>query len=339
MKNPLWTALGLCIALPFALRAGESVPSATLDESGVAAFEESVSTIEIVAREKARRITHPKHLPRLYHHGAKTRYVVLFTHGTFESPHYSQGLAEAFYEQGMNVYSILLPGHWENPMRRMDKIKYKDWVNELEESIEDARGLGDELILAGYSLGGLLSVKYHLDHPGRVKGLFLFAPALQMTFGASFASGVGSLFSVSGNAFVGKEDGIDKAYVSASAGMQVSALANDLLDKHGPPRDFAPDAQTIDLTSARKELYAKIEIPTFILYSDSDEAVASGEVERFAESVRGPKAVIHYPSSMNLRHGAVVKSAKDVYAFAPGFYNYGFDQIRYAIAKFLNRNF
>ena len=59
------------------------------------------------------------------------------------------------------------------------QLEFLHWVENAEAAMSQVRS--DKLVLVGSSLGGLISIKLALKHPGLVSALFLLCPAVSMT--------------------------------------------------------------------------------------------------------------------------------------------------------------
>jgi pimeloyl-ACP methyl ester carboxylesterase len=82
---------------------------------------------------------------------------VLLTHGLSDSP-YSMGyLAEFFQQNGFRVMAVLLPGHGTQPGNLLE-ITWQEWAKTLAYGVDKLAEEADEVYLAGYSIGGALSV-------------------------------------------------------------------------------------------------------------------------------------------------------------------------------------
>jgi len=121
--------------------------------------------------------------PSIYHHGKKTKDVIVIAHGLSDSPHYMSAVAKRFYEEGLNVVCSLLPGHGlKEPDTAMeDKGLDAKWREEVDACIAVAEQLGARISLGGFSAGGALCYNAILRKPGKIKGgLFLFAAAIDV---------------------------------------------------------------------------------------------------------------------------------------------------------------
>lgn len=116
----------------------------------------------------------------------KYRRGILLTHGLSDSPYVMRHLAALFQANGFRVMAVLLPGHGTQPGDLLD-VCWKDWAKTVSYGADCLAAEVDELYLGGYSAGGTLSVYQSLNDQ-RVRGLFLFAPALEISHRAAYAS-------------------------------------------------------------------------------------------------------------------------------------------------------
>jgi len=89
----------------------------------------------------------------------------LLLHGLTDSPYSLRRIGELLYSEGFYVVGLRLPGHGTVP-GAMTQMRWQDWVAASRIGARHVREqIGPELpfIVAGYSNGGALSVKYALD--------------------------------------------------------------------------------------------------------------------------------------------------------------------------------
>ncbi len=110
---------------------------------------------------------------------------IVLVHGLSDSPYFMRHLATIFCESGFRVMAVLLPGHGTRPGDLLE-VSWQEWPKTVEYGIEQLSKEVDEVYLGGYSAGGALSV-YQGVRDSRVRGLFLFAPALKISPQAAFA--------------------------------------------------------------------------------------------------------------------------------------------------------
>lgn len=117
--------------------------------------------------------------------GKPYRRGVLLTHGLSDSPYHMRYLGECFQRQGFRVLALLLPGHGTQPGDLL-KVRWQDWAEAVAYGTQCLADEVDEVYLAGFSAGAALSL-HQADHDQRVRGLFLFSPALQIANRARWA--------------------------------------------------------------------------------------------------------------------------------------------------------
>ena len=115
----------------------------------------------------------------------KYRRGILLTHGLSESPYFMRYLAAFFQACGFCVLAVLLPGHGTRPGDLLE-TSWQEWARAVAYGTDRLADEVDEVYLGGYSAGGALSI-YQSLHDQRVRGLFLFAPALEITRLAAYA--------------------------------------------------------------------------------------------------------------------------------------------------------
>ncbi|MCE9550909.1 MAG: alpha/beta fold hydrolase [Betaproteobacteria bacterium] len=111
---------------------------------------------------------------------------ILLTHGLTDAPYSMHVLASFFQENCFRVMAILLPGHGTQPGDLLD-VTWQEWAKAEAYGADKLAAEADEIYLGGLSTGGTLSV-YQALGDNRVRGLFLFSPALKITPMASLAN-------------------------------------------------------------------------------------------------------------------------------------------------------
>ena len=111
---------------------------------------------------------------------------VLLTHGLSDSPYFMRHLAAFFQRNGFRVMTPLLPGHGTQPGDLLN-VRWQEWARAVHYGTECMAAEVDELYLAGYSAGAALSLLQSVQDE-RVRGLFLFSPALEISTRARWAN-------------------------------------------------------------------------------------------------------------------------------------------------------
>lgn len=119
-------------------------------------------------------------------HDKPYRRGVLLTHGLTDSPYFMRHLAAFFAEYGFRVMAILLPGHGTQPGDLLE-VRWQEWARAVAYGADRLADEVDEVYLAGLSTGAALSILHSL-RDRRVRGLWLFSPALRISPRAKFAN-------------------------------------------------------------------------------------------------------------------------------------------------------
>jgi len=200
---------------------------------------------------------------------------VLLTHGLSDSPYHMRYLAEFFRKQGFRVMVLLLPGHGTQPGDLL-KVRWQEWAATVAGGVQCLAEEVEEIYLAGFSAGAALSLR-QAAQDGRVRGLFLFSPALALARRARWAR----LHRCYGWAF------------PRAAWLHV--LPDRDLFKY---ESFCMNAvaQMHALTQALP--LEKVKIPVFAVASADDATVCAGATWRFMQQLRvSPKRLVWYATS------------------------------------------
>lgn len=200
---------------------------------------------------------------------------ILLTHGLSDSPYFMRYLAAFFQENGFRVMAVLLPGHGTRPGDLLD-VRWQEWAKAVSYGVDKLAFEVDEVYLAGFSAGGALSV-YQSICDQRVRGLFLFAPALKISSNAAWANA-------------------HKAYswLAPSAKWLSIKPDTDIYKYESFPKNAA--AQMHALTLAVRGLMAKskVQIPVFAAVSQDDATVISAATVQFMAHAPHPANKLVY---------------------------------------------
>lgn len=255
---------------------------------------------------------------------------ILLTHGLSDSPYSMRHLAAFFQENGFRVMAILLPGHGTQPGDLLD-VDWQEWAKAVTYGVNRLAEEVDQVYLAGYSLGGTLSI-YHSLRDSRVRGLFLFSPALQISQWAAWAN-FHKLYSwlMPAQKWIGiKPDRDIYKYESLpkNAAAQIYALTHALriqlqkpqLQGLNIPIFAAASADDITVkTSATMEFMARTRHPAskLVLYTTEPEKFPAGFPAQKLELVN---SVIPEQKILSSAHTATVISPEDKHYGVAGEY-------------------
>ncbi len=246
------------------------------------------SRFEDYLQEKRVTVSDERHLPYLLTHGHKTPVSVLLVHGIYSSPHYFRSMAQAYFNSGYNVVTVILPGHWEKDFKSMDTTNNYLWSKEVDRGYEMAKELGDKIILSGHSLGGLLSIEQALKRPpSEVGALVVISPSLKVWGPVLLACKAGRGLGLSGNVFMNsRPNGTTIPYFAPSAGPMIQGLADRVLTK-------------------------PIKTPIFMAWTHNDNVVDVTFLSRFYKRLTAPKKSLVYGLFSGISHGDISQGPLD----------------------------
>lgn len=202
-------------------------------------------------------------------HGRKTDIVFLVFHGFAGNPGQMTGLIDVLSAYDGNIIAPRIYGHFDQNMDDLDDVTFEQWLDQGRAALSVAQGLGETVIVAGYSLGGLIATRLAFETPEQIDGLILLAPAWRLTARAVLESDIGALLGIRssplGDTQICAPDAFD---LSAPGAVEVHRFAQDTEDNFGL-RAFTRLAPDIALA-----------------IGDADQIVASPFVQREIERVQ-----------------------------------------------------
>ncbi|GIV68137.1 alpha/beta hydrolase [Caldilinea sp.] len=96
---------------------------------------------------------------RFFSHGKKVKRSLVFFHGYTNAPPQFDRLSATLFEQGYNVLAPRLPYHGlTDPMTtEQQRLTAEDLVRTIQESVDIAVGLGEQVSVCGISAGGVMT--------------------------------------------------------------------------------------------------------------------------------------------------------------------------------------
>jgi carboxylesterase len=120
----------------------------------------------------------PAHLDPAAFEAAGGRVGVLLIHGFTGSAAETRPMGVYLAERGLTVRCPLLPGHGTHP-EDLTRIRWQEWVAEVESALHDLQARCDTVFVGGLSLGSLLALWLGAEHPD-IAGLIPMAPAIRV---------------------------------------------------------------------------------------------------------------------------------------------------------------
>lgn len=134
---------------------------------------------EIQARQAQEDDTiHPLSRTRLWSHARAAPRAILYLQGYTDSVQQFAPLGDMLFERGCNVYAPRLPyhGYRDRMSHEHSELTVPEMLEWASAAVDTARGLGDELVVIGLSLGGVLAT-WVAQHRADVARVLIVAPA------------------------------------------------------------------------------------------------------------------------------------------------------------------
>lgn len=106
---------------------------------------------------------------------------MLLVHGFSGTPYEMRYLGERLNAAGPRVLGVRLAGHAGAP-EDLGASTHDHWYESVIDGLERLRGYGDPIVVAGLSMGALLSARLAIDQREAIVGLALIAPAFFIPF-------------------------------------------------------------------------------------------------------------------------------------------------------------
>lgn len=103
---------------------------------------------------------------------------VLLLHGFTGMPETVNGLVPHLESAGLPYRMPAMRGHFTKPEDLVD-VTWLDWVDDANVALKDLLTEVDQVVIVALSMGGLVALKLGMEHPERLAGLVLVAPALR----------------------------------------------------------------------------------------------------------------------------------------------------------------
>ena len=258
-------------------------------------YETAVNSIESITRQRLDNITHERNNYRSYLTGKREKIAVITIHGNFEAPRSIDSISKFFHKEfNANVFSVLLPGYWETPMTNLDDISYREWTREVDRAVSIATLLGENVIVFGHSLGGLLGIYSAFEYPESITMLFASAPAIKQAHRAEFAGILGTILGLSGNDYfkLNDDNGYNTPYLSPKTSFYIKSLYKFM--KYRFSSDNAPNSFD----------FSKYKTPTMFIVSESDDVISTEAALKFFNKLKVNKEIIVYK---DMDHHAINK--------------------------------
>jgi esterase/lipase/1-acyl-sn-glycerol-3-phosphate acyltransferase len=216
---------------------------------------------------------------------------IVLCHGYLASPKEVETLAKHLYDKGYSVYSVRLKGHGTAPLQ-LAHIKLEDWLISFNRAYSCLRNDCENIILGGFSAGGLLALINSTKNYENIKGVFCINAALKLNdFKASFIPTI-NLW----NEF------LEKLKINKG---QLDYIDNNPENPHiNYSRNYLHGVYVLEqLINLCKSKLDQVKIPCMVIQADNDPVVSPYSAEIIYEKVSSQKkSIFSMPFD---RHGII----------------------------------
>jgi carboxylesterase len=214
------------------------------------------------------------------------RDAVLLLHGLTGSTFELRPIAERLHQAGFRCLAPLMAGHGGAPGALVG-LSFNAWVAKAARDLERLAG-ARRTVVVGCSMGALVACVLAHEHPGRVDGLVLLAPALELSWPGRLAALLGRV-------------GLSRVIVPKVAG---SDVRDPEMRRRNPGLSGVPLGAVTELTRLAAQVDRQlpgIAAPTLVLIGGHDHTVTLAGARRLARRLgSGPTSVHVLPESQHL---------------------------------------
>ena len=201
---------------------------------------------------------------------------VLLIHGFSGTPYEMRYLGERLNATGMRVVGVRLAGHGGTP-EELGASTHNHWYESVIGGVERLREYADPIVVAGLSMGALLSARLAIDQRETISGIVFIAPAFFIGFPRRAALGLIELL----GSFT------DSIYLQRHGN---SDIHDDAARSVHPRHSLLPLRAAISLNQLARMLrprLSEIVQPTLIIHSRRDHTCPYGKNVGFLMSHLG----------------------------------------------------
>ncbi len=212
---------------------------------------------------------------------------MLLLHGLTGSTFELVPVARALHAAGMRCLAPVMAGHG-GPARDLAGVPWAEWVGKARRDLARLEGARRTFVV-GCSMGALVACALAHDHPARVDGLVLLAPALELAVQGRLGAALGRVPLLAG------------LVLPKRAGSDVSDVE---MRRRNPCMDGIPIGAVAELAALQRDvdrLLPGIAAPALVVHGAHDHTVTMGGARRLARRIgSGPAELLVLRRSWHL---------------------------------------
>lgn len=224
---------------------------------------------------------------------------ILLVHGFLSSPAELKYFAEKMYKKGHPVMGVRLAGHGTSP-HDLAKRNWGDWLESVRRGYKIISSFADEVIVIGFSAGGVLSILLAEEKPEKLIGLASVAAPMALVD--------------KGVAFIPMLHKMNKLFsLLPTVGGIAQFLDNDTARPDINYRSMPVSAinELKNMMYTAKTRLDGIEIPTTIIQGTEDPVVSPSSGETIHKNISSEEKSLHWIETN--RHGLITDDIGDTH--------------------------
>ena len=214
---------------------------------------------------------------------------VLLVHGFLASPAELSGYAKQLCNQGYAVLGVRLAGHGTSPWDLKTR-DWQDWLNSLRRGYRILSAFADQVVVAGFSTGGALSLMLAAEDLPKVSGVAAICAPVK--------------FRKRAMALVPLVHGLNKlSRMLPKVDEVIPFRENESEHPDINYRSMPVNAlyQLRELTDVMKQRLARVHVPALIIQGDNDPVVDPASANKIFDALPGHDKALHWVNTH--RHG------------------------------------
>lgn len=218
--------------------------------------------------------------------------VVLIVHGLAEHSGRYEHVGQFLNDHGYGAVAYDQRGHGHTGGRRAYIASFDEYLDDIEDHLEQLRTAGRPVVLCGHSMGGLAAAAYAVSGRPAPERLILSAPALGASLPTPMLAVPRLLSPVLGRTLLPAM--FDSTVLSRDPAVGAAYDADPLIDPRSTVALVAAVFETMEATVGRLD---QLSVPTLVMHGSADELVPVGATEPL-EGLPGVERIV-YPDMLH----------------------------------------
>ena len=207
---------------------------------------------------------------------------LLMVHGISDSPHIYRKVSGYLSEKKVRCRCMRLTGFGES-VSEYQKANIAQWLEDVDREVKALKEKHSKVVIVAHSLGGAISIHYVANNPGRVDGLVLAAPAVDVSSKRSPVLKVRSWHKLLRSTLCFSRITYSPFGVDA---LDEKERENKLRTPYTP---ISVIDQVFELVDRNQEAPKKLKLPICFVLAEDDQVIDNAAAKKFAEKCASDK--------------------------------------------------